>query len=67
MMGPVETAGMTGPMPGFGGGMNGVADRVLYTAGVTVRKRRPNAPLPRCDWTDAALALSLRCSSEMVS
>ena len=35
--GPVEPAGMVGSIPGFGGGTNAVADRVLYTTGVAVR------------------------------
>ena len=35
--GPVDPAGIVGSMSGLGGGTNAVADRVLYTARVTVR------------------------------
>ena len=40
---------------------------MLNAAGSTVRKRRPRRPLPRCDCTDAALALRNKWTGWMVS
>ena len=56
--GPVLPLGITGSGPGLPGGINGMRLSVFYTAGRTVRKRKSRAPFPKCDWTEAASALS---------
>ena len=43
-----------------------VTDKLLYTAGDTVSWRRPRAPQPRFDWTEAAFELSFKLNSVIV-
>ena len=43
------------------------ADKVMYTAGDTVRYRSPRVPQPRFEWTKRALAFSFMCISEMIA
>ena len=45
----VDLTGLSGVRPGFNIGMIVVADRVLETAGNTVRYRRTRAPLLRLE------------------
>ena len=52
--GPVAPVGLMGVSPGLMGAMKAVAARIQYTAGVTVRDRRPSWPFPRLEWTDSA-------------
>ena len=52
--------------PGLTGGTEGVAERVLYTAGETVKNRRPRCPYLRLDWIDVEFAFSLKWTLEMV-
>ena len=59
--------GATGSGPELAGGKKGTSLRVLKMAGVMVRYSRSSAPSPRWDWTEAALVLSCRCTSVMVS
>ena len=63
----VWAGSMTALGPGLLGATKGRWDSVLNTTGVTVRAKRPRRPLPRCDWMDAALALSFRCTRRMDS
>ena len=63
---PVELAGMSGEDPGLMGTKKVVTDKVLYTAGDTVNWRKPRVPQLRLDWTEAALELSFKLTSEMV-
>ena len=52
---PVVPGGTVGAAPGLGGGTKGVAESVLYMAGVTTNSRYPSVPQPRLVETDAAL------------
>ena len=54
MTAPVEPVGMIGSGPGLPSRTNVVADKVAYTAGKTVKNKRPSVPHPRLDCTDAA-------------
>ena len=65
--GPVLPAGTAGSRPGLAGGTNDTRLRVLKTASVTVMYSNSSVPSPRWDCTEAALALSCRCNSVMVS
>ena len=67
MTAPVEPVGMIGSGPGLTGGTNVVVDKVAYTAGKTVKNKRPSEPHPRLDCTDAALELSFKWMSAMLS
>ena len=49
------------------GGTNVVVDKVVYTAGETVKNKRPSVPHPRLDCTDAALELNFKWMSAMLS
>ena len=63
---PVELAGMYGEEPGLTGTTKAVTDKVLYTAGETVRWRRPRVTQPRLGWTEAAFELSFKLNLAMV-
>ena len=52
---PVEPLGMIGSGPGLTSGTNVVVEKVAYTAGKTVKNKRPSVTHPRIDYTDAAL------------
>ena len=60
MTAPVAPVGMLGSGPGLTGGTNAVVDKVAYTAGKTVKNKKPSVPHPRLECTDAAFELSLR-------
>ena len=59
MCGHVEPLGTTNFCPGFAGGTNGTPASLFYTAGVTVKARRPKSPLTSYECTDAAYKFSL--------
>ena len=63
---PIELAGMSGEEPGLMGTTKVVTDKVLYTAGYTVRWGRLRVPQQRLDWTEVAFELSFKLTSEMV-
>ena len=63
---PMAPAGTVGAGPVFSGGTKGIADCVLYTAGVTVRHKIPRRPLPRWEWMLAALVFNYNCTSANV-
>ena len=54
MAAPVEPVGIIGSGPGLTGRTNSVVDKVAYTAGETVKNKRPSVPHLRLDCTDAA-------------
>ena len=57
---------MLGAEPGLTGTKKAATDKVLYTAGDTVRWRRPRVPQQRLNWTEAAFELSFKLTSVMV-
>ena len=63
---PVEPVGMVGSGPGLTGGTNVVVDKVGYTAGETVKNKRPIVPHPRLDCTGAALEFNFKWMSTML-
>ena len=67
MTAPVEPVGMIGLGPGLTGGTNVVVDKVAYTAGETVKNKRPSAPHPGLDCTDTALEFIFKWMSAMLS
>ena len=67
MTAPVEPVGMIGSGPGLTGGTNLVVDKMVYTAGETVKNKRPSVPHPRLDYTDAALEFNFKWMSAMIS
>ena len=58
--GPVDLFGMFGCCPGLIGGLKGIGDSVLCASSLIVRAKYPSCPLPRLEWTYAALVFSLR-------
>ena len=67
MAAPVEPVGMIGSGPGLTGGTNVVVDKVAYTAGETVKNKRPSVPHLRLDCTDATLEFNFKWMSAMLS
>ena len=65
--GPVECLGVMGLDPGFTGTTKLEADKLLYTAGDTVRYRSLRVPQPRFDWTKTALEFNFICIYEMLA
>ena len=67
MTAPVESVGIIGSGPGLNGGTKVVVDKVAYTAGETVKNKRPSVPHPRLDCTDAVLEFNFKWMSVMLS
>ena len=67
MTAPVEPVEMIGSGPGLTDGTNVVVDKVAYTAGKTVKNKRPSVPHPRLDCTNAAFEFRLRWMYAMLS
>ena len=67
MAAPLELVGMIGSCPGLTGGTNLVVDKEAYTAGETVKNKRPSVPHPILDCTDTALELNFKWMSAILS
>ena len=63
----VKPVGMIGSGPGLTGRTNIVVDKVAYTAGETVKNKRPSVPNPRLDCTDVTLEFNFKWMSTMLS